>query len=154
MRNHELVPLQLIAVIASLKHGGCHKILRELVRYKLVAYDATARRKSSNNEGYRLTNLGYDYLALKALASRDIIHSVGNQIGVGKESGMARTYRDTQTRESQSKFFTFIIEDKFQKQGERFCSKFLGARSVTLLSRARQVQEFVDPDSEFLSKNR
>jgi len=86
MRNHELVPLHLIAVIASLKHGGCHKVLRELVRYKLVAYDATARRKSSNNEGYRLTNLGYDYLALKALASRDIINSVGNQIGVGKES--------------------------------------------------------------------
>lgn len=83
MRNHELVPLQLLAVIASLKHGGCHKVLRELVRYKLVAYDATARRKSANNEGYRLTNLGYDYLA-----SRDIVHSVGNQIGVGKESGM------------------------------------------------------------------
>lgn len=90
MRNHELVPLQLIAVIASLKHGGCHKVLRELVRYKLVAYDATAKRKSSNNEGYRLTNLGYDYLALKALASRDIINSVGNQIGVGKESGMKK----------------------------------------------------------------
>jgi RIO kinase 2 len=86
MRNHELVPLQLLAVIASLKHGGCHKILRELVRYKLVAYDATARRKSANSEGYRLTNLGYDYLALKALAARDIINSVGNQIGVGKES--------------------------------------------------------------------
>ena len=37
--------------------------------------------------GYRLTNGGYDYLALKALTSRDIIQSVGNQIGVGKESG-------------------------------------------------------------------
>ncbi|CAF4262616.1 unnamed protein product, partial [Rotaria magnacalcarata] len=86
MRNHELVPLQLLCVIASLKHGGCHKILRELVRHKLVAYDATAKRKSANNEGYRLTNLGYDYLALKALASRDVINSVGNQIGVGKES--------------------------------------------------------------------
>lgn len=89
MRNHELVPLQLLCVIASLRHGGCHKVLRELVRHKLVAYDATARRKSSNNEGYRLTNLGYDYLALKALASRNVIHSVGNQIGVGKESGLS-----------------------------------------------------------------
>lgn len=86
MRNHELVPLELISVIASLQHGGCHKILRELVRYKLVAYDATARRKSVKNEGYRLTNLGYDYLALKSLAARDTVHSVGNQIGVGKES--------------------------------------------------------------------
>ena len=37
-------------------------------------------------EGYRLTFLGYDYLALKAFANRKTIHSVGNQIGVGKES--------------------------------------------------------------------
>ena len=38
-------------------------------------------------QGYRLTNLGYDYLALKVLTARDVITSVGNQIGVGKESG-------------------------------------------------------------------
>jgi len=38
--------------------------------------------------GYKLTYGGYDYLALKALAARDVIHSVGNQIGMGKESGM------------------------------------------------------------------
>lgn len=37
--------------------------------------------------GYRLTFLGYDYLALKAFASRDILYSIGNQIGVGKEAG-------------------------------------------------------------------
>ena len=37
--------------------------------------------------GYRLTFAGYDYLALKAFASRDVLHYVGNQIGVGKESG-------------------------------------------------------------------
>jgi RIO-like serine/threonine protein kinase len=40
------------------------------------------------DEGYKLTFGGYDYLALKALTNRNIIHSVGNQIGVGKESGM------------------------------------------------------------------
>ena len=40
--------------------------------------------------GYRLNYSGYDYLALKALASRDIVYSVGNQIGVGKESGRLR----------------------------------------------------------------
>lgn len=31
--------------------------------------------------------MGYDYLALRALASRDVLYSIGNQIGVGKESG-------------------------------------------------------------------
>lgn len=33
-----------------------------------------------------MTCLGYDFLALKALTSRSIVRSVGNQIGVGKES--------------------------------------------------------------------
>lgn len=36
--------------------------------------------------GYRLTTSGYDFLALRAVAARDSIASVGNQIGVGKES--------------------------------------------------------------------
>ena len=36
-----------------------------------------------NYDGYRLTNAGYDYLALKSLTSRDVVASFGNQIGVG-----------------------------------------------------------------------
>lgn len=39
-------------------------------------------------DGYRLTNMGYDYLALKTLARRDVVTSFGNQIGVGKESNI------------------------------------------------------------------
>ena len=39
------------------------------------------------DDGYRLSNAGYDYLALKALTSRGVIGGFGNQIGVGKESG-------------------------------------------------------------------
>ncbi|KFR16537.1 Serine/threonine-protein kinase RIO2, partial [Opisthocomus hoazin] len=81
MKNHEVVPASLIASIASLKHGGCNKILRELVKHKLIAYERT-----KTVQGYRLTNAGYDYLALKTLSSRQVINSVGNQIGVGKES--------------------------------------------------------------------
>ncbi|XP_064294083.1 serine/threonine-protein kinase RIO2 [Phalacrocorax carbo] len=81
MKNHEIVPASLIASIASLKHGGCNKILRELVKHKLLAYERT-----KTFQGYRLTNAGYDYLALKTLSSRQVINSVGNQMGVGKES--------------------------------------------------------------------
>ncbi|KAM6036873.1 serine/threonine-protein kinase RIO2 isoform 2-T2 [Theristicus caerulescens] len=81
MKNHEIVPGSLIASIASLKHGGCNKILRELVKHKLLAYERT-----KTFQGYRLTNAGYDYLALKTLSSRQVINSVGNQMGVGKES--------------------------------------------------------------------
>lgn len=81
MKNHETVPTTLVSQIASLKHGGCHKVLRELVKNKLLVYD-----NSRNGAGYRLSYPGYDYLALKALVSRDVVYSVGNQIGVGKES--------------------------------------------------------------------
>ncbi|XP_051850071.1 serine/threonine-protein kinase RIO2 [Antechinus flavipes] len=81
MKNHEIVPGSLIASIASLKHGGCNKILRELAKHKLLAYERT-----KTVQGYRLTNGGYDYLALKALSSRQVVDSVGNQMGVGKES--------------------------------------------------------------------
>jgi RIO kinase 2 len=39
MKNHEVVPINLVASIAGLKHGGCHKILKELVQHKLVCYE-------------------------------------------------------------------------------------------------------------------
>ncbi|KAK5871390.1 hypothetical protein PBY51_004274 [Eleginops maclovinus] len=81
MKNHEIVPVSLLSSIASLKHGGCNKILRELVKHKLVAYE-----RSRAVQGYRLNNGGYDYLALKTLCAREVIISVGNQMGVGKES--------------------------------------------------------------------
>lgn len=41
----------------------------------------------SGVQGYRLNYGGYDYLALKTLCSREVVISVGNQMGVGKESG-------------------------------------------------------------------
>lgn len=81
MKNHEIVPVSLVSSIASLKHGGCNKILRELVKHKLVVYERTKMV-----QGYRLNYGGYDYLALKTMCSREVILSVGNQMGVGKES--------------------------------------------------------------------
>lgn len=81
MKNHEIVPVSLLSSIASLRHGGCNKILRELVKHKLVAYERT-----KTVQGYRLNYGGYDYLALKTLCSREVVISVGNQMGVGKES--------------------------------------------------------------------
>jgi len=83
MKNHELVPGGLVASIASLRHGGVHKILRELSKNRLLSYE-----RGNKFDGYRLTNAGYDYLALKTLASRDVVTSFGNQIGTGKESNI------------------------------------------------------------------
>uniref|UniRef100_U5EZM4 Serine/threonine-protein kinase RIO2 n=1 Tax=Corethrella appendiculata TaxID=1370023 RepID=U5EZM4_9DIPT len=83
MKNHELVPGALVAAIASLKTGGVHKLLRELCKHKLLSYE-----RGKTYDGYRLTNMGYDYLALKSLTLRGSVAAFGNQIGVGKESNI------------------------------------------------------------------
>ncbi|XP_062228008.1 uncharacterized protein LOC133926219 [Phragmites australis] len=80
MRNHEIVPAELVDRIAGLKHGGTYKVLRNLLKNKLVHHDNT------KYDGYRLTYLGYDFLAIKTLVNRGVFASVGRQIGVGKES--------------------------------------------------------------------
>jgi RIO kinase 2 len=80
MKNHELVPVSLITSIAQLRHGGSYRILSNLLRHKLVAHAL------QEYDGYRLSYLGYDILALHALQSRGVVTSVGRQVGVGKES--------------------------------------------------------------------
>ncbi|KAI6225650.1 Serine/threonine-protein kinase RIO2 [Aphelenchoides besseyi] len=81
MKNHEMVPLHLISMISNIYRGGAAHILRDLCKMNLISYE-----RGRKYDGYRLTNLGYDYLALHALCSREVVGSVGNQIGVGKES--------------------------------------------------------------------
>ena len=49
MKNHEVVPINLVASIAGLKHGGCHKILKELVQHKLVCYEHKKGITTSNH---------------------------------------------------------------------------------------------------------
>ncbi|XP_044269490.1 serine/threonine-protein kinase RIO2 [Tribolium madens] len=83
MKNHELVPGPMAASIANLQHGGVHKLLRDLCKHGLLSYE-----RGRKYDGYRLTNMGYDYLALHSLTKRDVIGSFGNQIGVGKESNI------------------------------------------------------------------
>ncbi|KAF8314981.1 RIO1-domain-containing protein [Clavulina sp. PMI_390] len=80
-KNHEVVPNSLTAQISGLRGGGVNKILGQLARRGLVA-----KVQNSKYDGYRLTYGGYDYLALRAVSKRGSVHSVGNQVGVGKES--------------------------------------------------------------------
>ncbi|OXA62787.1 serine/threonine-protein kinase RIO2 [Folsomia candida] len=83
MKNHELVPSSLVASIAGLRHGGAHKLMRELCKHRLLQYE-----RGKKYDGYRLTNSGYDYLALQTFVARDSISGFGNQIGTGKESNV------------------------------------------------------------------
>ncbi|KAL3690713.1 hypothetical protein R1sor_004364 [Riccia sorocarpa] len=80
MKNHEIVPAELVERIAGLRNGGAYKNMKTLLKHKLVHHDST------KYDGYRLTNLGYDYLAIKTMVNRGLITGVGRQIGVGKES--------------------------------------------------------------------
>ncbi|TMW68739.1 hypothetical protein Poli38472_006207 [Pythium oligandrum] len=80
MKNHEIVPVELIGSIAKLRHGGIQKILSHLLRNKLIAHDG------STYDGFRLTYSGYDFLALRVFLERGHIVGLGRQIGVGKES--------------------------------------------------------------------
>lgn len=80
MRNHEIVPSELIDSIASLKRGGTYKVMKNLLKHKLLHHDA------SKYDGFRLTYLGYDFLAIKTLVNRGVFTAVGRKIGVGKES--------------------------------------------------------------------
>ena len=81
-KNHEVVPTPLIAQIAGLRGGsGIHKSISSLAKANLIA-----RLKNAKYDGYRLTYGGLDYLALHTHTKKSTLYSVGNQIGVGKES--------------------------------------------------------------------
>ncbi|KAH5248629.1 non-specific serine/threonine protein kinase [Parastagonospora nodorum] len=81
-RNHEVVPTPLISQIASLRSGnGVHNCISNLAKIGLIA-----KVKNAKYDGYRLTYGGLDYLALHTHTKGSVVYSVGNQIGVGKES--------------------------------------------------------------------
>lgn len=112
MKNHELVPVPLIVQIAGLRLGGANKILSTLLRHKLLHHD----RQSF--DGYRLTYLGYDFLAMRTFFVRGALAGVGRQIGVGKESDI------------------FVVQNE---EGEELCMKMhrLGRTSFRAIKNKR-----------------
>lgn len=81
-RNHEVVPLSLLAKLTKMRPGGINGRMLELAKNKLVSKE----NHSTPTEGFRLTYGGYDYLALHSFSQRGTIESVSRQIGVGKEA--------------------------------------------------------------------
>ncbi|CAN6659319.1 serine/threonine-protein kinase Rio2p [Trichomonascus vanleenenianus] len=81
-KNHEVVPTKLITSISGLKkHNQVQRSISDLAKVKLIS-----KLKNNSYDGYRLTYLGYDYLALKAFVKRNNVSGVGTRIGIGKES--------------------------------------------------------------------
>lgn len=81
MKDHAIVPSPLIAALANLRHGGTHKLVSSLLRDKLLSHERT-----KGVDGYRITNAGYDILALYNLKKRGVVAALGHKIGTGKES--------------------------------------------------------------------
>ncbi|CBZ54157.1 putative RIO1 family domain-containing protein [Neospora caninum Liverpool] len=79
-KNHEFVPLPLVESIAALKRHSIRDVISTLCKNKLLY------RSNQKYEGFKLTYLGYDYLALHAFVKRGAITGVGGRMGVGKES--------------------------------------------------------------------
>lgn len=81
-KNHEIVPTKLIGQLSGFGNGGgVHRCISNLAKVGLIG-----RQKNAKYEGYRLTYGGLDYLSLNTYRKRKEVYSVGNQIGVGKES--------------------------------------------------------------------
>lgn len=80
MKNHEVVPPQLIESIARLKRGGCFKIIQGLLKCKLIQH------VNKQYDGYNLTYQGYDALAIHTFMKRGNLAEIGSMIGTGKES--------------------------------------------------------------------
>jgi len=125
----------LIDSIAGLKHGGTFKCLKTLLRHKLVHHDG------QKYDGYRLTTLGYDFLAIRALVARGSISGVGRQIGVGKESDVFEVADDEGTvmalklhRLGRTSFRAVKSKRDYMRRGSHF--------SWLYLSRLAALKEF------------
>ncbi|KAK4949015.1 Serine/threonine-protein kinase rio2 [Elasticomyces elasticus] len=121
-KNHELVPTPLIQHLSG-QRQGVHKCISALAKVGLIAKVKNAKCEQSYptthyikvltdiciDDGYRLTYGGLDYLALNThrkpqptspsapnnTPNQPTIYSLGNQIGVGKESDIYITASPT-----------------------------------------------------------
>ncbi len=80
MRDHEWVPLLQISQLSGLSSRKAEYRLGLLFEQKLV------RRETLHYEGYQIDFDAYDLLALSDFVKRDSVLSIGERIGVGKES--------------------------------------------------------------------
>ncbi len=80
MKFYEWVPLEEISRFTDYSLKDIEYILSSLASKKLI------HRNVPGYEGYRIYFEAYDLLALKALVARGSVNSIGDIIGVGKES--------------------------------------------------------------------
>ncbi|MEM1618625.1 MAG: RIO1 family regulatory kinase/ATPase [Desulfurococcaceae archaeon] len=79
--RREYVTLQILE-----KLSGFHEEKLLLVLSKLHELGLIKGETISGEKAYRLTYLGYDMLAIRALVNRNVIEAMGDKVGEGKES--------------------------------------------------------------------
>ncbi|KAI0461437.1 Serine kinase [Komagataella kurtzmanii] len=81
-RNHEVVPTPMIHQIGGLRSPSTtNRSISDLAKLSLIS-----KLRNAKYDGYRLSYLGFDYLALKSMLKKGSLYSMGSPIGVGKES--------------------------------------------------------------------
>ena len=80
MRHSEWVPIEDLLTVARLSPKGARTGLLKLVSKKLVF------KTLEPYEGYQIGFAAYDLIALTDLVARDVVVSLGDLLGVGKES--------------------------------------------------------------------
>ncbi len=80
MRHCEWVPIEDLMARSRLSQKGASAGLSKLVEKKLVF------RTKEPYEGYQIGFAAYDLVALSTLVERDVVASLGDLLGVGKES--------------------------------------------------------------------
>jgi len=113
MRRREWVPLEEISAISGIPASKAEYYLRLLSGRKLVSYTKVPY------EGYQIEFAAYDLLALHDLVRRGFVASLGDRLGVGKESVVYEALND----------IPLVI--KFHREGR------------TSFSRVRRVREYL-----------
>ncbi|CAH8517069.1 unnamed protein product [Schistosoma turkestanicum] len=141
LKNHEVVPPELALKISHLRRSCTsfsHLVQEQLILNRLVAYETDNKHSM---KGYRLTNLGYDYLALNQLFKSEQLTSLGTMIGAGKESDVyiaaagARCGRPSDGSES--------LLEEFPKEEDLVVVKFhrLGRTSFRKVKEKREYHQ-------------
>ena len=138
MRNHEFVPSTLIESLSGLKRSMAYKILQFLLKHKCVFHTG------KGNDGYALTNMGYDYLVIKVFMKRGIINKVGLKIGMGKESDIYVCTTNDEERPTVIIKFARLGRTSFRtvKNNRDYLKKNQGAHSWLYMSRLASLKEF------------
>ena len=97
-----------------------------------------------NYDGYALTNMGYDYLALKVFMKRGVVKKVGLKIGVGKESDIYVCSTGNEERPTVIIKFARLGRTCFRtvKANRDYIRKGGGVHSWLYLSRIASLKEF------------